>query len=216
MAADPPPHRVPHITQGAAKPLISGAGGLGKAGIGPASTGLGPRAVPPPHPHARQLFLEEATGLLDLSPDGPLMLMGARCGAETSTFPIWGCRRGGVSKYFRPRSLPTIPTALLLSVTCVPGSLGATELLYTPAHHKPPYFCSKCSLLSCFNRHLAHPWRHPWSSPKLLFLSLPPLPPRVQGGADPWGSVSSLSKVPPLKGFSAPPSPRSVQSSHLF
>ena len=104
MAADPlaPPPllHVPHITQGAAKPLISGVRGLGKAGIGPASTGLRPRAVPPPHPHPRQLFLEEAAGLLGASPDGPLTLIGARCGAGTSTFLIWGGRQGGVFKCF--------------------------------------------------------------------------------------------------------------------
>lgn len=69
-------------------------------------------------------------GLLGTSPDGPLLLLGARCGAETSTLLIWGSRRGGVSKCSDPGSLPTIPPlqpALLPSVTCVPGSLGPTD-----------------------------------------------------------------------------------------
>lgn len=53
----------------AAKPLISGQSGPGRAGIG-----LRPQAVLPPYPHPRQPFLEEAAGLLGPSPASPLTL----------------------------------------------------------------------------------------------------------------------------------------------
>lgn len=84
------PAHTPHITHRGAKPLISGEARLGKVGIGPASTGLGPQAEPPPHPHSRQIFLEEAAGPLSQSPDGPLVPIRARCGAGTSTILVWG------------------------------------------------------------------------------------------------------------------------------
>lgn len=122
----------------AAKPLISGQSGPGRAGIG-----LRPQAVLPPYPHPRQPFLEEAAGLLGPSPASPLTL---RWGGETSTFLVWGGRRGGVSKYLRPREPSYHTPALLLSVTRVHGSLGATEPLDT-SQSQTTHSCSKCSLL---------------------------------------------------------------------
>lgn len=168
------------ITHGAAKPLISGDRGLGKAGIGPASAGLGPQAVPLPHLRHCQLFLEEAASLLGPSPDGPLLLMGARCGAGLFIFLGWG--EGGDLQVFQTQGAFLTPTqTLLLTAILVPGSLRETKPLYTPECHKPPHFCSKGSLPSNFNRDLAHPWRQPSASFKAADLSL-----RAQGGASPW------------------------------
>lgn len=93
-----------------AEPLVSGEGGLGKAGgIEPASLGLRPRAVPLPLPHPSQLFLDEAEDLLGHSPDDPFVLIWARCGAGTFTF--LGPGRRWSPNISDPRRLPdTSPT----------------------------------------------------------------------------------------------------------
>lgn len=135
LASAAPPC-VPHITHRAAKPLIPGEEGLDEAGIGSASAGLRPPAVPPPQPHPCQRSLEEASGLLGPGPDGPLILMGAICGAGTSAL-----LSGVPPSILDPGSFLETPRA------AQHGFLGETEPLFTPAGHKPPNFCSNASFL---------------------------------------------------------------------
>ena len=118
------PAHAPHITHRGAEPLISGEATPGKVGTGPASTGLGPQAVPPPHPHPRQIFLEEAVGPPSQSPDGPLMPTRAGCGAGTSTILVWDSH---------PGSLPD--SSLLLHPSCL--SPACTLLSENPSHSTP-------------------------------------------------------------------------------
>lgn len=99
------PPCAPYITYGTAKPLISGKVRLGKVGTSPASVGLGLWAVLPPLPHSLSFIWRKlwACWVQDLMV--PPTDMGARCGAKTSTFLVWG-EFPAISD---PRGLPDIP-----------------------------------------------------------------------------------------------------------